>query len=238
MLTPERLHPDLLSVIIPTLNEASNLGETLAALAHLRGPLEVLVVDGGSQDCTLQIAHQGGARVLVSSPGRGLQLHEGARAARGQVLWFLHADTRPPADAAEQIKEALARPRVVGGNFRVCFAGTSRAARFLTWFYAQLRRFGLCYGDSTLFVRRGAYEKVGGFRPFPLFEDVDLMRRLQELGPFVCVPGPVVTSSRRFEGRNFAAVFAWWVTLQVLYWIGVHPRTLGRWYHQARAKAS
>lgn len=223
-----------LSVIIPALNEAHSIGATLDALTKLGGRAEVIVVDGGSNDETINIARERGARVLGSARGRGLQMHAGARAARGKVFWFLHADTLPPADAIERIGEALSDARTVGGNFRVRFDGERRAARFLTWLYPQLRKLGLCYGDSGLFVRREIYERVGGFQPFPIFEDLDLVRRLRRVGRVAHVPATVVTSSRRFEGRSFALIFARWSVMQALYWAGVPPRRLARMYAPIR----
>jgi len=93
---------------------------------------------------------------------------------------------------------------------------------------------GLRYGDSGIFVRRTAYERVGGFAAYPIFEDLDLLRRLKTEGRFVTLPGPLITSSRRFEGRNFALVFGRWALMQILYWAGVHPRRLGRLYEPVR----
>ncbi|MBC7930777.1 MAG: TIGR04283 family arsenosugar biosynthesis glycosyltransferase [Rubrivivax sp.] len=219
-----------LSIIIPALNEAHSIGATLDAVQKLRGRVEVIVVDGGSRDETVEISRGRGARVIECERGRGLQMHAGACAARGDALLFLHADTTPPADAAELIAEALSDAQVVGGNFRVLFGGGRAAARFLTWLYPRLRMLGLCYGDSGIFVRRDTYERVGGFKPYPIFEDLDLVRRLRREGRMAHVPATVVTSSRRFEGRSFAITFARWSALQTLYWLGVHPRRLGRMY--------
>lgn len=219
-----------LSIIIPALNEAHAIGATLDAVQKVRGRVEVIVVDGGSRDETIEILRGRGARVIECERGRGLQMHAGACAARGDALWFLHADTMPPADAVEMIAEALSDARVIGGNFRVLFGGERAAARFLTWLYPQLRMLGLCYGDSGIFVRRDVYERVGGFKPFPIFEDLDLVRRLRRAGRMAHVPATVTTSSRRFEGRSFAITFARWSALQALYWLGVHPRRLGRMY--------
>ena len=224
----------ILSVIIPTLNEAEALGPTLDALARLPEHVEVIVVDGGSCDRTVEVAREHGARVLAAARGRGLQMHAGARAAQGKILWFLHADTLAPADAAKWIAQAFSERDVIGGNFTVRFAGRSRGARFLTWLYPRLRTLGLFYGDSAIFVRREAYERVGGFQPFPIFEDLDLVRRLQRFGQMVQVPSAVVTSSRRFEGRSFARTFLRWTALQALYWLGVHPYTLGGLYGPIR----
>jgi hypothetical protein len=154
------------------------------------------------------------------------------------VLWFVHADTVPPPDGADRIREALRRPAVVGGNFTLRFSGPTTAARFLTWLYPHLGRFGLCYGDSALFVRRTDYERAGGFPPLPLFEDLDLVRRLARRGRFRRLPAEVVTSSRRFAGRSFVLTFLRWSVLQLLYWLGVSPGLLARAYAPIRSGAA
>lgn len=173
---------------------------------------------------------------MTAARGRGSQMHAGASVARGSALLFLHADTHPAPDAGERAMEALREPETVGGNFSVRFDGDGRAARFLTWLYPQLRKLGLCYGDSAIFVRREAYDEIGGFRPHPIFEDLDLVRRLRRRGRVVHLPAIVVTSSRRFEDRRFSLTFARWASLQVLYWLGVPPRALNRLYAPIRGK--
>ena len=223
-----------LSIIIPALNEARAIGETLDAALRLKGSTEVIVVDGGSGDGTVEVARSRGVRVVTAARGRGAQMHAGALAARGEVFWFLHADTVAPADAGRCIARALEDPRAVGGNFRIRFGGASGAARFLTWLYPRLRLLGLAYGDSGFFVRRATYERAGGFKPFPIFEDLDLLRALRRQGRFVQAEGCVATSSRRFEGRSFALTFARWSLLQTLYWLGVSPHTLARLYANVR----
>lgn len=226
-----------ISVVIPTLDEAHSLGATLQALTRFNHGhrVEVIVADGGSADATREIARAHGAHVILSARGRGAQMHAGATFARGDVLWFLHADTLPPPGAPGQILDALRRdPQIVGGNFKISFDGTRLAARFLTWLYPQLRKLGLCYGDSAIFVRARVYRQIGGFRPFPIFEDLDLVRRLKGRGRLVHLSAEVVTSSRRFEGRSFAYTFARWSFLQMLYWLGVSPYTLSRLYEPVR----
>lgn len=223
-----------ISVVIPTLNEAAYLGATLARLGRADGSsdfFEIICADGGSKDETIAIASHAGATVVHGARGRGAQLHAGACAATGEVLWFLHADTIACRNAAAQIDRALADSRVIGGNFRLHFDGRSGGARFLNALYPRLAWLGLRYGDSGIFVRRSAYERAGGFRPHPIFEDLDLLRRLRRLGRLTTLPGPLCTSSRRFESRPFAPVFARWTALQVLYWAGCDPVRLGRWYY-------
>ena len=222
----------MISIIVPTLNEASAIERTLASLQELQGEKEILVVDGGSTDDTTTLAQQRGVRVLPGARGRGTQLHAGALQSRGDVLWFVHADTLPPRHALQEIVAALRDPKVLAGNFALQFEGGSRAARQLTAIYPTLRCLNLCYGDSGIFVRREAYERIGGFRALALFEDLDLLKRLRRAGCFVHLPCAIVTSSRRFENRNFALMWAHWTALQVLYWAGVPPNVLARWYRR------
>jgi len=220
-----------LSIIIPALNEAATIKETLDAIRAIRENPEVIVVDGGSVDETISIARSCGVSVLQSKGrGRGAQMREGAKAAKGNVLWFLHADTRPAPETMEQMRRALENAKIGGGNFTVCFDGDCRAARFLTRLYPQLRKINLFYGDSAIFVRRDVYEKAGGFRDFPIFEDLDLIRRIKRLGQTVHLPARVVTSSRRFENKSFALVFLRWTILQIFYWLGVSPHRLVKLY--------
>jgi rSAM/selenodomain-associated transferase 2 len=226
-----------ISIIIPTLNESESIGKTLTAVSQLTIPVEVIVVDGRSDDDTRRIARSYGARVVSSERGRGAQMHQGARVALGDVFWFLHADTVVPANAADFIQQTLTDTGVIAGNFDVHFDGKDAAARFMTWLYPQLRRLGLCYGDSAIFVRRGAYQESGGFDSLPIFEDLDLLRRLRGKGRFVHIPATVVTSARRFRGRSFVVTFIRWIALQLLYSAGLNPRRLGRLYTPVREPA-
>jgi len=222
----------MVSIIVPALNEASQIRKTLQALQALEGEKEILVVDGGSVDGTADIAEQLGVTVLRSVRGRGPQQHAGALVAHGNVLWFVHADTVPPPHALNAIAAALSDGSVGGGNFGLLFDGPSRAARWLTAIYPALRRLNLCYGDSGIFVRREVYETIGGFRAFMLFEDLDLLKRLRKAGRFVHLKTCITTSSRRFENKNFALMWIHWTALQILYWGGISPNLLGRWYRR------
>ncbi|MBV8811819.1 MAG: TIGR04283 family arsenosugar biosynthesis glycosyltransferase [Acidobacteriaceae bacterium] len=224
----------LISIVVPALNEGSQIGTTLDALARLAGEKEIIVVDGGSEDRTIEIASRPGIRTLCCERGRGHQMHAAALTATGDVLWFVHADTIPPVNALERIENALRNPGISAGNFGLTFEGASRAARLLTTVYPLLRFLGLCYGDSGIFVRRSVYQRVGGFRRLALFEDLDLLRRLRRQGRFARLECRIITSSRRFENRNFAAMWLHWTTLQILYWLGCPPNWLARWYGHTR----
>ena len=235
MRNPDELeYTPRISVIIPTLNESQSIGKTLTAISKLTLPAEVIVVDGWSEDDTRKIARSHGVRVVTSERGRGAQMHRGAIVAMGDVFWFIHSDTIVPADAADLIHKALSHNDVVAGNFAVQFDGSEAAARFMTWLYPQLRHFGLCYGDSAIFVRREAYQQSGGFDSLPIFEDLDLLRRLRTKGKFVHLSATVITSARRFSGRTFPLTFSRWIVLQLLYWLGLDSRRLGRLYAPAR----
>jgi rSAM/selenodomain-associated transferase 2 len=226
-----------ISIIVPALNEAACIAETLSALRQLEGEKEIILIDGGSSDDTRMIAAAEGATVIIAPTGRGTQLHAGALNATGDVLWFVHADTIPPAHALREILRYLGDPCVAAGNFGLLFDGPSRAARQLTAIYPFLRMMGLCYGDSGIFIRRSVYDAIGGFRPLALFEDLDLLRRLRNSGRFVHLPSRIRTSSRRFEERNFAVMWMHWTALQILYWCGVSPNWLARWYRHVRSQA-
>ncbi|MBS1871638.1 MAG: TIGR04283 family arsenosugar biosynthesis glycosyltransferase [Acidobacteria bacterium] len=222
------------SIVVPALNEEAVIERCLSALAGAEGAKEIVVVDGGSTDRTVERARRLADRVLTAPRGRGSQMQAGALAASGDVLWFVHADAIARADSLRAIETALSDDGVVAGNFRLEFDGPGRSARQLTAIYPWLRLLGLSYGDAGIFVRREAYEAAGGFRPYPLFEDLDLIRRLKRRGRFAHLDCTLAASSRRFEHRNFGVVWANWIALQVLFWAGVSPYVLARWYRHIR----
>lgn len=223
----------LVSIIIPTLNEATTIRQLAASLGRLRGEFEIIVCDGGSADATVEIARQCELRVIEAPLGRGRQMNAGAKLANGDTLLFLHADTRLPENALALIADALTDEKVCGGNFSLIFVGSRREARLLTGVYPFLRLGGMCYGDSAIFVRRCVFERLRGYRDYPIFEDFDLYRRLRRVGRFVRLSACATTSSRRFEGK-FIRTFALWSLMQALYWLGVSPNLLGRLYKPLR----
>ncbi len=220
-----------LTVIIPTLNEASTIGALVDMLKRQNPDVRVVVADGGSTDETPEIARTAGAVVTDGLPGRGKQLIGGLVYACGEAVLFLHADTRLGRDGLAAIEEALADDAVIGGNFRVIFDGDTKFAGWLTGFYARLRRRGLYYGDSGIFIRRSILAAIGGIRPLDVMEDFDLVRRMEKAGKTVCIDDPpVITSSRRFQGRMPIAIFLQWVLLHALFLIGVPAKWLERLY--------
>ncbi len=224
----------MVSIIVPALNEEIRIGSTLRALQALSGEKEILVADGGSEDLTVEIATSLGVRVVPSERGRGCQIRAAALEANGGVLWFVHADTRPENGALESICASLRDTAAVGGNFSLVFEGEHYSARQMTWIYPYLRRLGLSYGDASIFIRRSVYDAIGGCGEYPLFEDLDLIRRMKRRGKFVHLPTRIFTSARRFSGPQYVRVWALWITLQILYWAGVSPYRLARWYRLAR----
>jgi rSAM/selenodomain-associated transferase 2 len=226
-----------IAVVIPALHEADRIEE---AIRSARSPgVEILVVDGGSRDATVERAREAGARVLRSAPGRARQLAAGAAASTAEVLVFLHADSRLPPGYADAVRTALADPAVAGGAFAFRFereaAATRRACLGLriVELGAALRvgLFGLPYGDQALFARRSALERAGGVPQVPIMEDLDLVTALRQTGRVVSLAAPVVTSPRRYLARgvvrtwlrNAGALAAWRLGLdrgRVASWYG------------------
>ncbi len=221
-----------ISIIIPALNEEDSIRQTLDSLQTFDNA-EIILVDGGSTDATISIAENYDVKILHAPRGRGSQLQFGGNCASGEILWFLHADTIVLTDSVEQIKKALENPRAVGGNFTIRFDGERLAARFLTRLYPLLGKIGLIYGDSAIFARREVYRKMGGFRSFPIFEDLDFVERLKKEGAIITLQSVVTTSSRRFENKSFLLTFLRWTILQILYWLGVSPHKLLKIYFPA-----
>lgn len=226
----------VISVIVPTLNEADRIA-ALAATPDLASPaVETIVVDGGSADGTADRARRLGLKVMTAPRGRGQQLATGAAAAKGDILLFLHADTVLGPGALDAVRQALADATIVGGNFRLLFDGDDDFSRWLDGFYARIRRRGWYYGDSAIFMRRSRYEAIGGVRPIALMEDYDLVRRLERSGRTVCIDAPpAITSSRRFVGRKKRRIVTQWVVIHMLFWLGVPSSWLAALYNSARA---
>jgi rSAM/selenodomain-associated transferase 2 len=223
-------------VLIPTLDEERELPRLLDELAALPGRWELIVVDGGSHDATTAIAraHDAPAVVLDARGGRAAQCNAGARAATGDVLLFLHADSRLPCDAYASLAEAWRTDGVAGGNFALAFAGGRPFERVLGAVYALQRRHGFYYGDSSVWVRREVFAQLGGFREIPIMDDYDFVRRLERSGRTRCLPGPAITSSRRWRTIGIARTVLAWFLIRWLFVAGVSPARLARLYRAVR----
>jgi len=191
----------LLSVVIPALNEAPILGRTLERIQAQDVPVEVLVADGGSDDGTRALAAGRGATVLTAPRGRARQMNRGAAAAQGDLLLFLHADTLLPPNGLARIRRTLVHRSATAGTFRLQFDRATPLLRFYSW-CTRWPWIRICFGDRGLFVRRSAFEAVGGYPDWPLFEDLELAARLHDHGDFRFLDAAVTTSARRFERRG------------------------------------
>ena len=190
-----------ISVVIPALNEAGHIHEAIRSAAS--SGVEVIVVDGGSRDGTGARARAAGARVLCSAPGRARQLELGRRAATGDTVVFLHADTRLPPGYALAVRRALADARVAGGAFGFRLDARGSLYRLVEWgVWLRVRVFGLPYGDQAIFARQETLDALGGVPHARIMEDLDLVRALKRRGRLARVALPVVTSARRYRGRG------------------------------------
>ena len=225
-----------LSIVIPVLNEAECLPGLLEHLASLRvRDSEVIVVDGGSEDDSRQAALRAGALVIHGDRGRARQMNAGAAVAQGDVLLFLHADTKLPPSAEQAIGAAIRRGgrihEYAWGRFDVCIAGRSFMLRMVSslmnW---RSRLTGIATGDQAMFMTRRAFESVGGFPDQPLMEDVELSKRLLALSKPICLSDRVVTSGRRWEAHGvWKTIWLMW-RLRWAYWRGTDAAELARLY--------
>ncbi|MGD8304678.1 MAG: TIGR04283 family arsenosugar biosynthesis glycosyltransferase [Desulfobacterales bacterium] len=233
----QRLRAQNLSIIIPVLNEAATIEDTLSALQGV-DHLEVIVVDGGSIDETVEVARLKGAKVLQTSPGKARQMNCGAAAASGEVLIFLHADTRLPADFNRQIPWGLNQSEVVAGAFRLAIDSRAAGIRFIERMTDLRSRYlQLPYGDQALFMKKSVFEAIGGFADLPIMEDFVLMRRLRRKGKIVILPAAVITSPRRWQ--HFGILKTWLVNQMIViaFYLGISPERLARWYRREAGKS-
>jgi rSAM/selenodomain-associated transferase 2 len=221
------------SIIIPTFNEAGTIRDTIEHLRPFFGFVEVIVADGGSDDGTPDLV-ESEVKVITAPRGRALQMNAGAQIASGNVLLFLHSDTRLPQNFLDQLNLALADSSLVGGAFKMkidhpglffCLASVGSNIRA-----AQ----GIYFGDQTIFIRRDAFIKIGGFPPIELMEDWEFSRKMHQVGKTMLLPGPVKTSARRWliHGKWKTA----WLMhkIKILYLLGVSPADLKKIYADRR----
>jgi len=219
------------SIVIPALNEAASIRETLTPLqAFRRQGHEIIVVDGGSRDGTIAVATPLCDRLLESTPGRARQMNAGAAVAGGDSLWFLHADTLVPENAIGQIRQAVQRSG--WGRFDVRLSGGYPLLRLVEGLMNRRSRLtGIATGDQGIFIRRDLFQHVGGYPDLPLMEDIALCKTLRKLARPACLTSRLITSSRRWESRGVLRTIVLMWLLRAGYWLGVSPARLAAAYH-------
>jgi rSAM/selenodomain-associated transferase 2 len=231
-----------LTIIVPTLNEASSIEQVLTSVRALDRKLslglELIVVDGGSQDNTKTLAQPLANQVIDAPRGRARQMNAGAAAASSDYLLFLHADTILTTAAAKELKDALAREHVWGRfDVRIEISSEDNAEDQHFMFHVisfmmnhRSRLTGIATGDQAIFVRRDVFESIGGFADQPLMEDVELSKQLRKHAKPTCLKGPVITSGRRWETNGvWATILLMW-RLRWRYWRGESAEELARAY--------
>lgn len=226
----------MLSIVIPTLNEAAAIGRLLPDLAQMCPEAEAIVVDGGSTDGTQELVRRfPRVRLIEASRGRARQMNAGAWTAGGSTILFLHADTVLPPDAPRAIAEALRDRDVAGGRFDVRFDNPRAIFTLIaTMMNFRSRLTGICTGDHALFVRRQTFDELEGYPDIPLMEDVELSRRLKRRGRIASLRQRVTTSARKWEREGVLRTIGLMWALRFLYWIGVEPARLHRLYYGSR----
>lgn len=221
-----------LSIIIPTLNEAETI-PSLVEYVQRASEAEIIVVDGGSTDDTVQLAKESGAKIITSSPGRAGQMNKGAKAAQGDILLFLHADTLLPHGFDTHIRLTLQNPHTVAGAFSLHINGPSpglRIVELITNF--RSRYLQMPYGDQGIFVRAGFFRFMGGFPDLPIMEDFAFMRHIRSYGRIVTLKVPVCTSARRWDSLGIIQTTIINQAIILGYLAGISPQRLSRWYHK------
>jgi rSAM/selenodomain-associated transferase 2 len=221
-----------LSIIMPVLNEGDGIAAALDALADLRAlGTELIVVDGGSRDATVQQAQLRADQVVLAPRGRALQMNAGAEKASGEVLLFLHADTRLPAEADRVVLNGLNRSRRAWGRFDVRIEGRSPLLPVVAWLMGLRSRLtGIATGDQAIFVSREAFQAVGGFPAIALMEDIAMCKRLKRLGRPLSLRMCVTTSGRRWEKNGVLSTILLMWRLRLAYFFGADPKKLARQY--------
>ncbi len=222
-----------ISVIIPTLNEEGCIKQTLISLQPLRNSgHEIILSDGGSRDRTVAIAQPLVDQVVASPPGRSIQMNQGANAATGDILWFLHADSIVPASAETDIIDCLTNSTHIWGRFNIRLSGRQPIFRLIeTMMNLRSCITGIATGDQGIFMLRYAFDQIDGFADIPLMEDIAISTRLKRIKAPACIQQILVTSSRRWEQNGIikTILLMWW--LRLAYFFGVPPRYLAAKYH-------
>jgi rSAM/selenodomain-associated transferase 2 len=232
----ESIEAAKISIIIPAINEAGNIKKAIAT-TQVNLNIEVIVVDGGSSDDTVAIAQSLNVKVISSSPGRAVQMNAGAIAASGEILLFLHADTRLPTGFDEMIRTALQQPKTTAGAFKLRIDASPLSLRWVEW-GVNLRShfYQMPYGDQAIFLTKEIFQQIGGFPELPIMEDFELMRRLKRIGRVVIISTPVLTSARRWLQKGVFKTTLLNQIVIIAYLLGVSPERICSWYRREKFK--
>lgn len=223
-----------ISIIIPVLNEAENIESVISGIQNAEN-IEIIIVDGGSQDNTVEIAQGLGVKVIVTNRGRGLQMNAGAKIATGEILLFLHGDTQLPTGFEIDIRNIWIDSNIIAGAFQLKIIGSQWSLRLIekTVFWRS-KYFQLPYGDQALFIKASTFWEIGGFPEQPIMEDFELIRRLNRLGKIEILSSSVITSGRRWQKLG---VFKTTMINQLIvmgYYLGISPLKLSQWYRREK----
>jgi rSAM/selenodomain-associated transferase 2 len=214
------LNKNKITVIIPVLNEAAMIERTLDRL----GEVEIIVVDGGSEDETVNLVRQKKIEVIISPyRNRAYQMNLGAQKARGEILFFLHGDTLVPSDYAQIIAALLSREEAIAGEEKLL----TWVARVVNW---RSRVFSLPYGDQGIFIKTEVFRELGGYANLAIMEDFELVQRLRKKGKIAIAPVAVITSARRWQRLGIVRTTLLNQLIILGYYLGVPASTLARWY--------
>ncbi len=224
----------MISIVMPVLNEEKNIEETLQNVSKLKGDFELLIVDGGSTDRTRELA-QKYATVLTSERGRAKQMNAGARMARGDILLFLHADSRLAPDALSKIESVLEDKNVVGGALKFHLDDDSPLFKLVSYLSNLRASISKVYtGDFGIFVRKSTFDMVNGFEEIELMEDIDLCKKLKKKGELVQPDAKIISSPRRMKKQG---ILRTWIHMQInrfLFFIGISPTRFSNFYKDVR----
>ena len=225
-----------LSIIIPVYHEADIIEPIISTLKVLNGNpgVEIIVVDGDPDGSTIRVLGDARVKTLLAKKGRASQMNRGAAASKGDILLFLHADTRLPPHALQHILEIFRKRRIIGGSFDLGIQSEKKAYRLIEkMVYYRTRLTKIPYGDQAIFLSRRIFFRIGGFKEIPIMEDIELMKRIRAKGyPIGIIPHPVQTASRRWEkeGIVYCTLRNW--ALAALFLLGVSPEKLAEYYRQ------
>ncbi|NET01582.1 MAG: glycosyltransferase family 2 protein [Sphaerospermopsis sp. SIO1G2] len=226
----ENCHNACISIIIPTLNEANNIADTINS-TQPSTKVEVIVVDGGSNDNTTAIAQSLGITVISSLPSRAVQMNTGAAISSGEILLFLHADTRLPKGFDDMIRIALQAHRTTAGAFTLKIDAPNWGLRLVEWGVKwRSRLWQMPYGDQAIFLTKEGFEKVGAFPEIPIMEDFQLIKKLKAISKITLINTPVITSPRRWLTKGIIKTTLLNQVIVIAYLLGVSPKRIRKWY--------